>query len=402
MSNMEVSMAYPASKFEADNSLTNPDVVEKYQLAADIVNGILPLVVAKVDTGISVCDLCQYGDDLMKAHTEKMFKNSERGIAVPTCVSVNNIVQNFSPLSENDINLKPGDVVKIELGVHVDGYIATAAHTIVVPSNPQEPTTGKAADVIAATHYAYETALRMLRPGIKASEITRVITEIAAYFRCQPVEGTFSSPMKRFVLRAGKDIENRFLEELIIQDLEKYDFEIEANQVYQLNVVLTTGDGSVKNTEYKPFVYQRDVNKSYQLKMKSARQAYAEINANHTVFPFATRSLSSNTARLGLTSLLEHKLVTAYSAMRTKLNSDLVAQFKGTIMVTAEGPVRNTRALQLPFVHSLFCIPQTTTAATVLSTPEVNEIRQAKPLAAVDVTFGDRRVEKEDVDMDME
>ncbi|KAG1065427.1 hypothetical protein G6F42_026830 [Rhizopus arrhizus] len=88
--------------------------------------------------------------------------------------------------------------------------------------------------------------------------------------------------------------------------------------------------------------------------------------------------------------------------MRTKLNSDLVAQFKGTVMVTAEGPVRNTRALQLPYVHSQFCIPQATTAATVLSTPEVKEIRQAKPLATVDVTFGDRRIQKEDVEMDME
>lgn len=230
----------------------------------------------------------------------------------------------------------------------------------------------------------------------KASEITRVITETAAYFRCQPVEGTFSSPMKRFVLRAGKDIENRFLDELIVQDLEKYDFEVEANQVYQLNVVLTTGDGTVKNTEYKPFVYQRDVNKSYQLKMKSARQAYAEVNANHTVFPFATRSLSGNTARLGLTSLLHHELITAYPVMKTKLPSELVAQFKGTVLVTAEGPVRNTRNLQLPYIHSQYCIPETTTAHTVLSTPAVKEIRTAKPLAAVEVTFGERRLEVSD------
>jgi hypothetical protein len=36
---MDVSLSYPVSKFEADNSLSNPEVVEKYQLAADIVNG---------------------------------------------------------------------------------------------------------------------------------------------------------------------------------------------------------------------------------------------------------------------------------------------------------------------------------------------------------------------------
>ncbi|CAO3657498.1 unnamed protein product [Mucor hiemalis] len=399
---MDMSLSYPASKFEADNTFTNPVVLEKYQLAADIVNGVLPIVFSKVAVGVSACDLCQYGDDLIEAQTKNMYKSSERGIAVPTCVSVNNIIQYFSPLAENDINLKPGDVVKIELGVHIDGYIATAAHTTVVSSNTQEAVTGRAADVVAATHFAYEAALRMLRPGVRASEITRVITEIAAYFRCQPVEGTFSSPMKRFVLRAGKDIENRFLDELLVQDLEKYDFEVEANQAYQLNVILTTGSGEVKNTDYKPFVYQRDVNKSYQLKMKSARQAYAEVNANHTVFPFATRSLSGNTARLGLTSLLQHELITAHPVMRTKLPSELVAQFKGTVLVTVDGPVRNTRALQLPYVHSQYCIPENTTAASVLSTGAVKEIRQAKPLPATEVVFGDRRIEKEDVEMDME
>lgn len=220
-----------------------------------------------------------------------------------------------------------------------------------------------------------------------------MITEIAAYFRCQPVDGTFSSPMKRFVLRAGKDIENRFLEDLLVQDIDKFDFQVEANQVYQLNIILTTGDGTVKNTEYKPFVYQRDVNKSYQLKMKSARQAYTEINAKHTVFPFSTRALSNNTVRLGVTSLMNHDLVTPYPVMRTKLPSEITAQFKATVLVTAEGPLRTTRGLQVPFVHSQYCIPSTTTAAAVLGTPAVKEIRQPKPLPAVEVTFGARRVE---------
>lgn len=53
------------------------------------------------------------------------------------------------------------------MGVHIDGYIATAAHTTVVSSNTQEAVTGRAADVVAATHFAYEAALRMLRPGVR-------------------------------------------------------------------------------------------------------------------------------------------------------------------------------------------------------------------------------------------
>lgn len=55
------------------------------------------------------------------------------------------------------------------MGVHIDGYIATAAHTTIVASSTQEPATGRAADVVAATYFAYEAALRMLRPGVKVN-----------------------------------------------------------------------------------------------------------------------------------------------------------------------------------------------------------------------------------------
>jgi methionine aminopeptidase len=55
------------------------------------------------------------------------------------------------------------------LGAHVDGYIGTSATTTVVNENTQNPITGKAADVVCATHFAYEVATRMLRPGVKVN-----------------------------------------------------------------------------------------------------------------------------------------------------------------------------------------------------------------------------------------
>ncbi|KAI8374326.1 peptidase M24, structural domain-containing protein [Radiomyces spectabilis] len=402
MSGMELTVNYPPSKFAADNDLSSPNVVEKYTLAADIVNVVLPEVLSKVSPGVSVCDLCQYGDDLIEAYTSRMHKKLERGVATPTCVSVNNLVQYVSPLEDNDYNLKAGDVVKIELGAHVDGYIATAAHTTVVNQNPQEPLRGTAADVVCATYYAFEAAMRMLRPGVKSSDISRVITEIAAYYRCEPVEGSYSSMMKRFVLRAGKDVENRLSSEMTVEELEKMDFQIEANQVYQLNVVLTSGSGKVKFSEYKPFVFQRDVNRSYNLKMKSARLAYTQINEKHTVFPFSIRAISGNHARLGLTSVVQHELVTPFPVMRSALNSDVVAQFKATILVTPEGQLRTTLPQPLPYVHSQYCIPQPTQAANVLSAPALKLIRPFKGFPAVPVEFGQRHVEEEDVAMEMD
>lgn len=98
-----------------------------------------------------------------------MFKEAEKGVAVPTCVTVNNLVQYYTPLASDAYTLKAGDVVKIELGAHIDGYIGTAAHTTVVNVDPSQPVTGKAADVIAAAYYAQEAVLRMMKPGTSVS-----------------------------------------------------------------------------------------------------------------------------------------------------------------------------------------------------------------------------------------
>jgi len=73
------------------------------------------------------------------------------GIAFPTCVSVNEIAGHFSPCTDDSIKLKAEDLVKIELGAHIDGYAANVAHTIVIGGK----STGKQADVILAAWNAF-------------------------------------------------------------------------------------------------------------------------------------------------------------------------------------------------------------------------------------------------------
>ena len=80
--------------------------------------------------------------------------------------------------------------MRIELGSHVDGYIATAATTIVVGANKTEaPVTGRKADVIQATHLATEAALRLMKPGKSSYEVTEAVQKIAKEFGCVPVQG---------------------------------------------------------------------------------------------------------------------------------------------------------------------------------------------------------------------
>ena len=118
---------------------------------------------------------CIHGDSRLVEETSKAFKKDKKlvkGIAFPTCISVNNCICHFSPLTtEPDVTLADGDLVKIDLGAHIDGFIAVVAHTLVVGASGDSPVTGKKADAILAAHLASEAALRLVKPGNETYEV---------------------------------------------------------------------------------------------------------------------------------------------------------------------------------------------------------------------------------------
>ena len=71
-------------------------------------------------------------EELTKVFSNKKSKKLERGIAFPCCISVNEVCGHYSPCADDSTKLKYEDVAKIELGAHIDGYSAGAAHTVVV------------------------------------------------------------------------------------------------------------------------------------------------------------------------------------------------------------------------------------------------------------------------------
>lgn len=76
-------------------------------------------------------------------------------------------VMTFNPSTENMCWAACRD-----LGAHIDGFVATAAHTLVVQADEESAVTGKAADVISAANTALEAAIRLIKPGKKISEVS--------------------------------------------------------------------------------------------------------------------------------------------------------------------------------------------------------------------------------------
>ncbi|TPX57139.1 hypothetical protein PhCBS80983_g04028 [Powellomyces hirtus] len=389
MSLMEISQP-TVDRLDQDNNLSDPSVVTKYTTGADIANAVIKQLLPLVVVGARIIDVCSQGDAMILAETSKVHKKGERGIARPTCLCVNNLVRNSTPVDDNEaVTLKDGDLVKIDLGVHIDGYISALAHTTIVTSNPSSPISGPQADVVCAAHYASIAALNLLTPGVSSEEITQAVTGIAAHFNCTPVHSTFSRQVKRFLLNGGNSIANSTEpEHADAAAAESYTpFEVEAGDAYVLDIVLSTGSGQVKDIhQQRPNVITRDVNRFYNLKHQSSRKTLSAVASTFSVFPFPTRSLLAldRTHRIGVQECLAHSLLVP-EWMQIEQSGQYVARFAMTVLVrptSAGGPLRITAAdLQLPYVHSEIDIG-TSQYADTISGKKTRSTKSKKAIAA--------------------
>lgn len=106
--------------------------------------------------GADIYTVCQevdafIEDALSKTFSNKKSKKLERGIAFPCCISVNEVCGHFSPLQEDSYKLKMEDLVKVDLGAHIDGFPASCAHSFVIGGK----TKGPQADVLMAAWQAF-------------------------------------------------------------------------------------------------------------------------------------------------------------------------------------------------------------------------------------------------------
>lgn len=323
---------------EKELDLSSNEVVTKYKTAAEIVNKALQLVVSELKPKAKIVDLCEKGDAFIREQTGNVYKNVkkkiERGVAFPTCISVNNTVCHYSPLASDEAVLEENDIVKIDMGAHIDGFIAVVAHTHVIQ---QGPVTGRAADVIAAANTAAEVALRLVRPGKKNKDVAEAIQKVATAYDCKVVEGVLSHQLKQFVIDGNKVILS-----VSNPDTRVDDAEFEENEVYAVDIVLSTGDGKPKLLDEKQTtIYKRAVDKNYHLKMKASRFIFSEISQKFPIMPFSARALEEKRARLGLVECVNHDLLQPYPVLHEK-PGDLVAHIKFTVLLMPNGSDRVT------------------------------------------------------------
>lgn len=322
---------------EDENTIADNTVVQKYKTAGAIVNKALQSVIQSCKVGTSAKAMCQKGDHLLEQEANKKYKNEpdmKKGIAFPTCVSVNNCICHFSP-SKNDPDyvLKAGDVVKVDLGAHIDGFIAVAAHTIVIGASAENKCKGRASDVVLAAYHASQAALRHLKDGTNNYAVTEAVQKIASEFKCKPIEGMLSHQLKQFKIDGEKTI---IQNPTIAQKKEHEKCQFEKYEVYAMDVLVSTGEGLGKELDTKVSIYKK-TEENYLLKLKASRAFYAEVKKKYGSMPFNLRNFEEEAkAKMGVHECVAHKLVEPFQVLFEKHN-EIVAQFKNTILILPNG-----------------------------------------------------------------
>jgi methionine aminopeptidase len=146
----------------------------------------------------------------------------------------------------------------------------------------------------------------LLKKLVPTQVFTEAIAKIAADFGVNPVEGVLSHKVKRHLIDGNDVIINKETPE---QKVEEYEFV--PGDVFGLDIYVSSGEGKPKEGEQRTTVYKRELDTQYNLKLKSSRAFFQEINKKYPTFPFSIRLFEDSTAaKVGVKECLNHDLIT--------------------------------------------------------------------------------------------
>jgi methionyl aminopeptidase len=288
--------------------------LQKYQHAGKIAREVRLEIRRTVREGIPIIDICEKVEGLTRE------KGGEP--AFPCNVSVNEIAAHYTSPPNDKETIPEKSIVKVDIGVHVDGYIADTATTVCL--NPEYE------DMVNTAEEALEKAVELLQPGLS---ITRFGSEIQKTIKTRgykPISNLTGHLIKRYIIHAGKSLPNVF---------NLSTSRIKEGEVYGVEpfVTVTDANGRVDNLK-EEYIFRYQKNKS--LKSPYAKQMLSYIKKNFLTLPFTERWLNkfatSSNYKSAFSELLSSKAVMGYPVF-VEASRKPVAQAEYTILIEKDG-----------------------------------------------------------------
>ena len=124
-------------------------------------------------------------------------------LAFPAQTSVNEVAAHDCPSPEDDRTYEKGDLAKLDVGVHLDGYVVDTALTVNVECGREGAT------LVEATRAALEAAIAVAGPGVPIWRVSGAIATILRSFGVRPMRNLCGHHVGRWVVHCPPPVPNR-------------------------------------------------------------------------------------------------------------------------------------------------------------------------------------------------
>jgi len=240
-------------------------------------------------------------------------------IAFPVNVSINDIAAHHTAVINDESKFKKGDLVKIDIGVHINGAIADTAITIDLGDNK---------DLVKASKEALDAAIKTVEPGISVSKVGAIIHQVITDAGFSPIRNLSGHGLGRFLIHNKPTIPN-------FDNGDKT--RLEEGQKIAIEPFASTGAGVVNEGKPSEIYSVQDIKP---VRNGNARKLLIFIGENYKELPFAKRWLLQKFNRFNVQfslNLLEKaRTLYQYPELIEKKRGSLVSQAEHTLIVGGE------------------------------------------------------------------
>jgi methionyl aminopeptidase len=284
------------------------EVEENYKKARSVSEKVIPYARSLIKENEKVLTIVEKIEEKIKDFGAKP--------AFPVNVSINEIAAHYTPDINDDLILREGDLVKVDIGIHINGYICDRAFTVCVGSEKHP--------LIEISEKALKEALKAIKVGTKIYEISEIVEETIKKEGFNPIHNLCGHGLEQFNQHAPPTIPNgkNSIEE-----------EIREGQVIAMEVFSTNGSGWVKESS-PTLIYKFKEDRP--IRLWEGRKILEAAKTKFEKLPFTRRWLTDITTPvridLALRQLLEVGALISYPILKEETNG-LVAQTEETIIV---------------------------------------------------------------------
>ena len=170
--------------------MLNEEETGKYLKAGKVISKIRHDVLSKIKVGRKLLDIAE--------DIEKMIRDGGAKPAFPVNISINEIAAHFTPQINDMRAVNAGDLVKLDIGAHIDGYIADMAFTWC----------SEKSDLIKASNDVLQAGIDAIGPGVKVSDISLAINKAIEGTGFGPIVNLTGHSLGRYKFHGGISIPN--------------------------------------------------------------------------------------------------------------------------------------------------------------------------------------------------